>query len=140
MRIEGTDRERPGPPDYRHIRVEEIDGVLVVRFIDLERLVEVGGPSRELYRELHELAFANHGRHVALDLQCQYIGNSISSELMLCHLVRLYREVKQSQGTLKLCNLHPSFIDHIRAIRLDRMFTICESLDDALAGRVADPG
>jgi hypothetical protein len=102
--------------------------------------MRIAGPSRELYRELHELADANPRSHVALDLQCQDITPSIKTEILICHLVRLHREVKQAHGTLNLCNLHPSFIDVIRAIRLDRMFTICDSLDDALAGIVLDPG
>jgi hypothetical protein len=68
---------------------------------------------------------------VVLDLEDQDVS---ATELLFIILVRLDREVKQVQGTLKLCNLSLSVVDALKVTRLIKMFSAYESLDDALLG------
>jgi hypothetical protein len=86
--------------------------------------------------EFHELATHHSKRSVALDLECRNVSDT---DLLFWVLVRLFREVIQVDGTLKLCNLSPPVLDAMSAIRLTGIFAICESLDDALAGSVLNP-
>jgi anti-anti-sigma regulatory factor len=108
----------------------------VVRVIDLERDLQITGAVPEFGQDFQRLAFHNQKCSVVLDLQGQVVSDT---ERFFCVLVRLFTEVNQAQGTLKLCNPSPPLIDAIRLIRLDRMFSIYESLDDALASVVLDP-
>ncbi len=133
--MENTDvpeQNAPSPPTYRHISVEERDGVLVLRFVDLGRELESMGSAQETYGEFGMLASRHQNCSVILDLEGQEVS---ASELFICYLVRLHREVTQVHGTLKLCNLSPQFAEELRMIRLDRMFSISESVDAAMLNR-----
>jgi hypothetical protein len=141
---DGGERENTELPEehhplmstYRHITVKEIDGVVVVRFIDLKRELRKMGSFPETCQEFGMLASRHEKCLVVLDLEGQEIT---ASELFICYLVRLDREIKQVQGMLKLCNLAPQFAEELRMIRLDRMFSIYESLEDALVGGASTP-
>ena len=126
---EGPEQDSPIPTTYRHISVEERDGMLLLRFVDLRLELETLGSFQETYQEFGMLASHNPKCLVVLDLEGQDVS---ASELFICYLVRLDREVKQVRGTLKLCNLSPAFDEALRMIRLNRMFSIYKSLDDAL--------
>ena len=129
---EGPAHDPPVPDRYRHISVEERDGVLLVKFVDLRKMLEGTGSLQEAGQEFRMMASNRQKCLVVLDLEGQEVS---VSELFICYLVRLEREVKQVQGTLKLCNLSPAFDEALRMIRLDRMFPIYQSLDDALLDR-----
>ncbi len=130
-----TKQYPPISPEHRHIRVDEIQGVVVIRFINLKRDLEHVDSLQVIGDEFRRLAGQNKGRSVVLDLE----GHDISAtEVFFALLVRLFREVKQVQGTLKLCNLYQPVVDEMKRIRLNRTFTICESLDDALVGTMPE--
>jgi hypothetical protein len=128
---------------YRHISAEDRGRIVVVRFIDLDSILQVKGPSgQETYRDFHQLANHHWTCSFVLDFQDQPITTDpyLKTEICITYLARLLREIKEAQGTLRLCNLPLPLMEALRAIRLDRMFSICESLDDALASNVTDPG
>lgn len=131
---EGPDH--PIPASYRHISVTEIDGVILLRFVDLRTELEKLGSYQETYQEFGMLASHHQKCLVVLDLEGQDVS---APELFICYLVRLDREVKQVQGTLKLCNLSPLFAEAMRMIRLNQMFSIYDSLDDALLDDASTP-
>lgn len=130
--VEGLKQDPPIPTTFRHISVEERDGVFLLRFVDLKRELERVDSLQEIAQEFRTMASHHQNCLVILDLEGQEVS---ASELFICYLVRLEREVTQVQGTLKLCNLSPSFDEALRMIRLNRMFSIYESLDDALSHR-----
>jgi len=134
---DGSVQDHPIPSNYRHISVEDRDGVLVVRFIDLRRELGNTVSCQETYQEFRMLASHHHKCLVVLDLEGQEVS---ATEVFFCYLVRLDREVKQVQGTLKLCNLSPLVAEDMRTIRLNWMFRTYNSLDDALASDVTELG
>ena len=127
---EGPEQDHPIPAAYRHISVEERYGMLLLRFVDLGNKLEKPDSFPETCQEFGMLASCHEKCLVVLDLEGQEVT---ASELFICYLVRLDREVKKVQGTLKLCNLSPLFAKELRMIRLNRMFSIYESLDDTLS-------
>jgi anti-anti-sigma factor len=134
---EGTDQDQAILPDYRHISVEQRDGGLVVRFIDLKRDLEsFDAAFKEITQEFRGLADHNRTSSVVLDLEGQDVSDT---EYLFVILVRLSREVTQANGTLKLCNLAPQVLDALKMTRLIKFFSTYESLDDALAGKAHDP-
>ncbi len=134
---EGPAHDPPIPDRYRHISVEERDGVLLLRFVDLRKMLERAGSLQEAGQEFRMMASNQQTCLVILDLEGQEVS---ASELFICYLVRLEREVKQVQGTFKLCNLSPRFDEELRMIRLNRFFSIYESLDEALIPPILDGG
>ena len=105
---------------YCHISVEESDGVIVLRFVDLKRDLKSGNSFQEIFQEFRRLASDHQNCSVILDLEGQEVS---APELFYCYLVRLHREIKQVRGTLKLCNLSPQFAEEMRVARLNRMFS-----------------
>ncbi len=132
IKTESPEQDNPIPTTYRHISVAERNGVLLLRFVDLTRELETPGSFQETCREFRLLSTRHQDSVVVLDLEAQNVS---SPELFICYLVRLDSEIKQVQGTLKLCNLSPLFAEELKLIRLNRMFSIYESLDDALLKR-----
>jgi hypothetical protein len=128
-------------PSYRHISIDDRGRVVVVRFIDLDRILQIKGPSwPESYRDFHQLAHHHRNCFFVLDFQDQTITADIylKTEICITYLTRLWKEIKEAQGSLKLCNLPMPLFEAIRSIHLDRMFSIYESLDDALASVTVD--
>ena len=90
---EGTDQYQAIPPNYRHISVEQRNGGLVVRFIDLKRDLESFDASfTEIAQEFRGLAGHNRTCSVILDLEGQDVSDT---EYLFVILVRLSREVTQ---------------------------------------------
>jgi hypothetical protein len=128
-------------PGYRHISIDDRGWIVVVRFIDLDGILQIKGPSwQESCRDFHQLAYHHRKCFFVLDCQDQTITEDLylKTEICISYLVRLLREIKDAQGSLKLCNLPMPLSEAIRSIRLDRMFSIYDSLDDALASIALD--
>jgi anti-anti-sigma factor len=78
---------------------------------ELLRLAEVGGP-----------------RHMVLDFGTV---RSLSST-MFGKLIALDRKVKQAGGELTLCGLAPDLLAKFASMRLDKLFHICATQEQAL--------
>ena len=112
----------------RHLRLENIDGVAVVSFVDTkivteENIQEVGDQLYSLVEdEGHKKILLNFGN-------VQYLSSAA-----LGKLINLKKKVGAVKGKLKLCCIHPDLLEVFRITRLDQVFEIYASLDDAVAG------
>ena len=102
----------------RHLRLESIDGVTVVSFVDTkivteENIQEVGDQLYSLVEdEGHTKILLNFGN-------VQYLSSAA-----LGKLINLKKKVGVVKGKLKLCCIHPDLLEVFRITRLDQVFEI----------------
>lgn len=102
----------------RHLRLETIDGVTVVSFVDTkivtdENIQEVGDQLYSLVEdEGHKQLLLNFGN-------VQYLSSAA-----LGKLINLKKKVGAVKGKLKLCCIHPDLLEVFRITRLDQVFEI----------------
>ncbi|MCA1684680.1 MAG: STAS domain-containing protein [Planctomycetia bacterium] len=101
----------------RHLRLETIDGVTVVSFVDTkivteENIQEVGDQLYGLVEEGHKKLLLNFGN-------VQYLSSAA-----LGKLINLKKKVGAAKGKLKLCCIHPDLLEVFRITRLDQVFEI----------------
>jgi anti-sigma B factor antagonist len=105
-------------PARRHLRLETIDGVTVVSFVDTkivseENIQEVGDQLYSLVEdEGHKQLLLNFGN-------VQYLSSAA-----LGKLINLKKKVGAAKGKLKLCCIHPDLLEVFRITRLDQVFEI----------------
>ncbi len=101
----------------RHLRLETIEGVTVVSFVDTkivteENIQEVGDQLYSLVDEGHSKLLLNFGN-------VQYLSSAA-----LGKLINLKKKVGAIKGKLKLCCIHPDLLEVFRITRLDQVFEI----------------
>jgi anti-sigma B factor antagonist len=110
----------------RHLRLETIDGVTVVSFVDTkivteENIQEVGDQLYSLVeKEGHKQLLLNFGN-------VQYLSSAA-----LGKLINLKKKVGAVKGKLKLCCIHPDLLEVFRITRLDQVFEIYDEEQEAL--------
>jgi anti-sigma B factor antagonist len=110
----------------RHLRLESIDGVTVVSFVDTkivteENIQEVGDQLYSLVEEEgHKQLLLNFGN-------VQYLSSAA-----LGKLINLKKKVGAVKGALKLCCIHPDLLEVFRITRLDQVFEIYDEEQEAL--------
>ena len=57
------------------------------------------------------------------------VGHMSSSALGM--LITLHKRVREKDGQLRLCNIHPSIYEVFTITRLNEVFQICDSRDEA---------
>jgi anti-sigma B factor antagonist len=112
---------------YRRITVNEDGGVSIVRFID-KKIVD-SGTIEQLGEELTALVI-NEKRNMLL---LNFDGVEFMSSAALNKLISLNSKVKTAAGRLKLCNLRPEIKEVFTITRLDRVFDLRKTEEDALA-------
>jgi len=105
---------------------QQKDGVLIAQFThqklyDDAIIAQIGS-------ELLELADQSGGK-MLLDFQ----GVMFMSSSMIGRVVILNKKCKADNIELTMCNVAPSVLEVFEITRLDKIFTICDSVDDALA-------
>jgi anti-anti-sigma regulatory factor len=116
--------------EYRHISVNIVDGVFVVRFTDLARDVISDDLIQGIGNELQGLVGQTETCSLVLDFEnIEFIPFAAFEG----RLVVLQRKVTQRNGTFRLCNLPASVIQHFKLNGLTEYFSLCNSLEDALA-------
>jgi anti-sigma B factor antagonist len=105
---------------------QQKDGVLIAQFThqklyDDAIIAQIGS-------ELVELADQADGK-MLLDFQ----GVMFMSSSMIGRVVILNKKCKADDIDLRMCNVSPSIMEVFEVTRLDKVFTICHSVDDALA-------
>ena len=111
----------------RHLRLETIDGVTVVSFVDTkivteENIQEVGDQLYSLVEEEgHSQLLLNFGN-------VQYLSSAA-----LGKLITLDKKVKQHGGRLKLSGIRPQIYEVFAITKLNKLFDIKEREADALA-------
>ena len=101
------------------------DDVLVVQFTSQKILSDV--LIAQIGRELLELADEANGKMV-LDFQ----GVTFMSSAMIGKIVLLNKKCKNNKTTIKLCNIAPSIMEVFEITRLNKVFSIYATDEEAL--------
>jgi anti-anti-sigma factor len=101
------------------------DDVLIVQFTSQKILSDV--LIAQIGREVLELADQADGK-MLLDFQ----GVTFMSSAMIGKIVLLNKKCKQNKTIIKLCNIAPSIMEVFEITRLNKVFSIYESIDDSL--------
>lgn len=108
----------------KQIRVEEVDGVSVIRFVQ-ERILDEAD-IQQLGEELYAL-----GNTSALLLNFDDV--KFLSSAALGKLIKLDKKVKENNGKMILSNIRPEIYDVFTITRLDKLFVIKDTQQEALA-------
>jgi anti-sigma B factor antagonist len=114
-------------PQFKHINVNESDGIAVVDFVD-SQLMFASAVVDEIGVELNSL-ISDHGYiKILLDFRnVQYLSST-----MLAKLAALEKHIATAKGRLKLCGLGPILMDTFRIGHFDRVFSIHDDREAAL--------
>jgi anti-sigma B factor antagonist len=100
------------------LRLEEVDGILVVQFasprlVDEDRINDV---SEQLIRLVEE----DGRRRILLNFhEVNYLSSAVIGIMM-----KLNKKLARVDGVMKLCGLKPIHLELFKATRLDKMFSI----------------
>jgi hypothetical protein len=116
--------------DYRHISVNHVDGVTVVRFLDLVRAVQCKEAIHEIGEKLKGLIDQMKPCSLVLDFENkEFAPNKVFDS----QLIGLHLKLTRRSGAFRLCNVPALLIEHYRITRLAEIFSRYNSLEDALA-------
>ena len=123
--------KRPGDPDLmekkRRLLVEPYGDVSVVQFMEKKILDELS--IKEIGDELFELVDTHHKTRLLLNFeQVEYLSSAA-----LGKLITLNKKVRAANGELRLCKIHPDIAEVFRITKLDKLFDICQTEEEALA-------
>jgi anti-anti-sigma factor len=114
-------------PAIKHLKLQEVDGVAVVDFVDSE-LMFASTLVQEIGDELQSVLVARGHKRILLDFdRVQYLSSS-----MLGQLVKLSTSVAKEGGQLKLTGLGPVLRDTFRISHFEPLFEIYESRTAAM--------
>jgi anti-sigma B factor antagonist len=113
----------PETPPERYFDVTTQDGASLVRFSD----IQIGPDARELLYGLVE----NEGhRFVVLDLSEVWALSSLGLGI----LANFQQRIEARGGRLRLCGLNPNLKQIFRMTKLDQIFDIHDTPENALRG------
>ena len=121
--------EKPAPAEkkYRQIQVTTVDGITIVTFVQAKILSEKD--VQVLGDELWALVDRDGCRLLVLD----WAKIEFCSSAVIGKMVRLDKRVKDKKGELRLCCLKPEIREVFQITRLDQVFEIKDTRDEALA-------
>jgi anti-sigma B factor antagonist len=109
-----------------HLRLETIDQVTVVSFVDTKIVSEEN--IQEVGQQLYSLVDEQGHRQLLLNFgNVQYLSSAALSKL-----INLKKKVGAVKGQLKLCSIHPDLLDVFKITRLDQVFEIYKDEQTAL--------
>ena len=110
----------------RHLRLETIDGVTVVSFVDTKIVTEEN--IQEVGDQLYSLVEDDGFKQILLNFgNVQYLSSAA-----LGKLINLKKKVGAVKGKLKLCCIHPDLLEVFKITRLDQVFEIYPDEQGAL--------
>lgn len=110
----------------RHLRLESIDGVTVVSFVESKIVSEES--IQEVGEQLYSLVDSEGHRQLLLNFgNVQYMSSAA-----LGKLINLKKKVGAAGGKLKLCSIHPELKVVFKITRLDQVFEIFDEEQAAL--------
>lgn len=110
----------------RHLRLESIDGVTVVSFVESKIVSEES--IQEVGEQLYSLVDSEGHRQLLLNFgNVQYMSSAA-----LGKLINLKKKVGAAGGKLKLCCIHPELKVVFKITRLDQVFEIFDEEQTAL--------
>ena len=99
----------------RHLRLENVDGVTVVSFVESKIVTEEN--IQEVGDQLYSLVEDEGHRNLLLNFgNVQYLSSAA-----LGKLINLKRKAGAVKGKLKLCCIHPDLLEVFRITRLDQV-------------------
>jgi anti-sigma B factor antagonist len=102
----------------RHLRLESVDGVTVVSFVESKIVTEEN--IQEVGDQLYSLVEDEGHKNLLLNFgNVQYLSSAA-----LGKLINLKKKVASVKGKLKLCCIHPDLLEVFRITRLDQVFEI----------------
>lgn len=112
----------------RRIVVEEIGEVTVASFTDKKILDEAN--IQVIGDQLFNLVDEDGRTRIVLDFtNVEYLSSAA-----LGKLITLDKKVKAARGQLRLCAIRPEILEVFEITRLNKLFDIRTTQDDALAG------
>lgn len=108
-------------PAERYFRVESQDGVSIVHFED----IQIGPDARD---PLYALVESEEHARVVLDLSDVWALSSLALGI----LANFQHRVESRGGRLKLCGLNANIRQVFRMTKLDQIFAICETREEAI--------
>lgn len=115
------------PPHRRRIEVENIGPVAVVRFVDKKLLDEqnIQMVGDDLFRLVDELGC----RRLVLDFETvEFISSAALGKWITMH-----QKMQRVRGKVVFCRFRKDIVEHLRIIKLDRLFCLAPTLERALA-------
>ncbi len=110
-----------------HLKVKRAGGVSIVEFADRKILEELS--IQEIGEELRAIVEGEPGPRLLLNFQ--NVDHLASAALGM--LITLQKKVQEQNGTLKLSNINRQIFQVFRITRLNRVFDIHETAEEALA-------
>ena len=111
-----------------HLRVKSAEGVAVVEFADRKILEELS--IQEIGDELDQLVEGQPG--IRLLLNFRNVDHLSSAALGM--LITLNKKIKEHNGALKLSDINKQIFEVFKITRLNRVFEIHDTADQAMAG------
>jgi anti-sigma B factor antagonist len=111
---------------HRRITVSDNNGVSVIRFVD-KKIVD-SGSIEQLGEELNSLVTVDKRNKVLLNFD----SVEFMSSAALNKLISLNSKVKAAAGRLKLCCLRAEIKEVFTITRLDRVFDLRKSEEEAI--------
>lgn len=110
-----------------HLKLKDADGVSVVEFADRKILEELS--IQEIGDELDRLVESSPG--IRLLLNFKNVDHLSSAALGM--LITLNKKVRERNGDLRLSDINRQIFEVFKITRLNKVFDIYESSDEALA-------
>jgi anti-sigma B factor antagonist len=110
-----------------HLRIKRAEDVSVVEFADRKILEELA--IQEIGEELHQVVDCEPS--IKLLLNFKNVDHLSSAALGM--LIRLNKKVKEQNGDLKLSDINRQIFEVFKITRLNRVFDIHDTADEALA-------
>ena len=112
----------------RRLDIEEVNGVTVAKFTDKKLLDESN--IQMIGNQLFGLVDDDGRRKIVLDFSnVEYLSSAA-----LGKLITMNNKVKDSGGTLRLCSIRPDIYEVFAITKLNKVFDIRSTQDEALAG------
>jgi anti-sigma B factor antagonist len=116
------------PDTADELNVSRDGSVTIVRFRDRKIIDEL--QIQRIGERLRALALAERSPKMMLDFSAvEYLSSRALSEL-----INLSRQVDQRGGQLALAGIHPQIYEVFKITRLNRLFRIEASVEDAMKG------
>ena len=104
-----------------HYRLEIVDGVTVIHFLDQKIVSEASD-------QLNALVEKEGHRRLLLN----FSNLKVLSSVAIAKLVSLQQKVSSLKGTLKVCCVNPNLLELLQYVGLDRYIDIYETQEAAL--------
>ena len=113
---------------HRRLDLEEVGEITVARFTDKKILDEAN--IQVIGNQMFGLVEDDGRRKIVLDFtNVEYLSSAALGKLIV-----MDKKVKAAQGQLKMCSVRPDILEVFRITRLDKLFAIFDSREQALEG------